>query len=142
ALTLGVSPREHQISFVNMARKVKKILNADFLGLGKTISALSFLAEPETRPAIIVVPPTLCTQWQEEIKRVLPDATSHVIRGFKNYELPDVDILVTSYNRLKPWQDVLFNKDKVFKTTIFDEVHALRHTGTEKRYYAKLLSNK
>ena len=135
----GIKLRPHQISFQNMAKKVKKMLLADKMGLGKTISALSLLVEPDRRPALIVLPPTLCTQWESVIKEILPQAKTHIIRGFKNYELPeDTEILITSYNRLAPWEDIL-NPIK-FKTIIFDEIHELRHTGTGKRQAAKSLS--
>lgn len=140
ALVMNVTPRDHQVSFNNMARKVKRILLADKMGLGKTIGSLSLLVEPSRRPALVVVPPTLCTQWEAVIKEVLPDTTTHVIRGFKNYDLPDVEILITSYNRLSKWQDVLNSIS--FKTIIADEIHELRHLDTAKREAMKTLSEK
>ena len=140
SMDMTVTLRKHQISFQNMAKKVKRMLLADKMGLGKTISALSMIVDPETRPAIIVLPPTLCTQWDTVIGEIVPDMTTHVIRGFKNYELPDVDVIITSYNRLAKWQDVLHSIP--FKTVIFDEIHELRATDTQKREHAKLLSTK
>ncbi|CAM6005473.1 unnamed protein product [Sphagnum balticum] len=139
ALKLALPLRPHQVQFNNMFNKVRKMLLADKMGLGKTSSAISLLCEPERRPALVVVPTTLCTQWENEVKRFLPDASTHVIRGFKNYELPKVDVLITSYNRLQPWQDVLLD-GRNFKTAIFDEVHELRHTGTGKRHVARTIS--
>ncbi len=141
ALKLALPLRTHQVQFNNMFNKVRKMLLADKMGLGKTSSAISTLCEPERRPALVVVPTTLCTQWEQEVKRFLPGATTHVIRGFKNYELPKVDVLITSYNRLQPWQDTLLNGNN-FKTVVFDEVHELRHTGTGKRQIAKSLSER
>lgn len=140
ALRPAVDLREHQTKFVNMANKVERMLLADKMGLGKTISALGTLAEPSSRPAIVVCPPHLCLQWEREIKRVYPTMTTHIIHGFKTYDLPSVDVVVTSYNRLAPWQDVLMQRS--FATSIFDEVHDLRKTGTGKREYAKILSEK
>lgn len=141
ALQLALPLRPHQVQFTNMFNKVKKMLLADKMGIGKTASAISTLCEPERRPALIVVPTTLCTQWEREVKRFLPGASTHVIRGFKNYELPKVDVLITSYNRLAPWQDVLLDGNN-FKSLILDEVHELRHTGTGKRHIAKSLSER
>lgn len=137
ALPLALPLREHQIKFNNMFKQVKRMLLADKMGLGKTASGISTLQEPDSRPALIVVPPTLCSQWEREVKRFLPGVTTHVIRGFKNYDLPITDVLITSYNRLAPWQDVLIEKDRKFKTIIFDEVQELRHTGTGKRETSK-----
>lgn len=142
ALPLALPLREHQIKFNNMFKSVKRMLLADKMGLGKTASAISVLQEPESRPAIIIVPPTLCSQWEREIKRFLPGASTHVIRGFKTYDLPQVDVLITSYNRLAPWQDILISEQYKFKTAIFDEVHELRHTGTGKRGIATALTER
>lgn len=142
ALPLALPLREHQVKFNNMFNQVNRLLLADVLGLGKTPSAISTMQEPNHRPALVVVPTHLCTQWEREIAKFLPGASTHVIKGFKNYPLPDVDILITSYNRLKPWQDTLLTPQRQIATLIFDEVHDLRHTGSEKRYYAKLLSEK
>lgn len=142
ALKLALDLREHQIKFGNMFRKVRRMLLADKIGAGKTASAISTLIEPASRPAIIIVPSHLCTQWEREVKRFLPDATTHVIRGFKNYPLPVTDVLITSYNRLSPWQDVLLSNSYNFKTVIFDEVHELRHQGTYKRDLSQSLAKR
>lgn len=139
---LAVPLREHQIRFNNMFKKMRRMLLADKIGAGKTASGLSILTEPASRPALIVVPPNLCTQWERELKRFLPSLSSHVIRGFKNYSLPAVDVLITSYNRLTPWQDVLMKKDFEINTVVFDEVQELRHTDTGKRDLSRKLSEK
>lgn len=140
ALKLSLPLRDHQIKFLNMAKTTKRMLLADKIGLGKTASALSLLCEEECRPAIIVTPPHLCSQWEREIKRFLPQLSTHIIKGFVNYELPNVDVIITSYNRLQPWQDVLMNLSR--STLIMDEVHELRRTGTGKRELCKMIAEK
>lgn len=134
--------RDHQVRFINMALKVKRLLLADFMGLGKTISAIGTCLNPSARPALVICPPHICTQWEREIKRVLPDASTHVIKGFSTYAMPFVDFIITSYNRLKPWEDEILRPDIKFPTVIMDEVHEVRKTGTDKRKYAKLLSQR
>lgn len=140
ALQYALPLRDHQIKFMNMLKKTKRILLADKIGLGKTFSGLSILAEPEARPAIIVAPTHLCSQWDREIKRLFPSMTTHIIKGFKNYELPNVDVIITAYGRLQPWQDVLLARTN--KTVILEEVHEVRHTGTGKRELSRMLSEK
>lgn len=142
ALPLALPLRDHQVRFKNMFTKMRRMLLADKMGLGKTPAAISILQEAGSRPALVVVPPHLCSQWEREIKRFLPGVSTHVVKGFKNYDLPKVDVLITSYNRLTPWQDKLLGTPKAFKTLIMDEVHELRHTGTGKRTLCKMLSER
>ncbi len=139
AWQIALPLRDYQAQFRNMWLKVRRILLADKMGLGKTPSALSGLCEPESRPALVVVPTHLCSQWEREVMKFLPEATVHIIKGHKNYPLPKADVYVTSYNRLAPWQDTLIG-EITFPTVIFDEVHELRHTDTGKRDTAKALS--
>jgi len=142
ALQLALSLRTHQVTFKNAIWQLKRMLLSDKMGLGKTPSGISMLQEPESRPALIVVPPHLCSQWEREVNRFLPGASTHVIRGFKNYELPQVDVLITGYNRLQPWQDTLLADKSHFKTLIGDEIQELRHTGTGKREIFRILSER
>ncbi len=138
SLKMALPPREHQITFRNMALKVRRMLLGDVVGLGKTASGILLLTEPENRPALVVCPTTLCNQWKREIERFLPEARVHIIVGHKNYPLPPADVYITAYTRLSRWQDVLVPFG--FKTLIFDEVQELRHTGTSKRDVARAIS--
>lgn len=138
ALDLAVPLREHQVVFRNMWGKVRRILNADRMGLGKTFSGLSGLLEPERRPALIVCPTTLCKQWERETARLLPGAKTHIIKGHKNYELPPADVYITAYTRLDPWQDVLVPAR--FKTLILDEVQEVRRHDARKSQAARAIS--
>lgn len=131
-------PREHQVGFYNLAQKVRRILLGDDIGLGKTISGITLLCEPTARPALICVPTHLAQQWAKQIARFLPDASVHIIKGTKPYPLPSVDVIITTYNRLQGWQDIIVPLKR--KTVIFDEVQDLRHVGTEKRKVARALS--
>lgn len=140
SLELAEPLRDHQAKFRNMAKTVRRILLADAMGMGKTISAISMLCEAEWRQALVVVPTQICTQWQLMLKRFLPGATSHVIRGYKTYPLPKADVIITSYNRLRPWEDILCDPKQTWATVIFDEAQDLRHVDTAKREAAHALS--
>lgn len=141
-MQMSVTPRPDQIGFYNMAKKMKKMLLADPMGLGKTISSLLLLCDPECRPALIIVPPSICTQWLKVIEAVVPDASVHYIPGMKPYDLPNVDFIITSYNRVSKWEDTLITENFRFKTVIMDEVHELRHVDTEKRKTCQILSER
>jgi SWI/SNF-related matrix-associated actin-dependent regulator 1 of chromatin subfamily A len=130
-------------------------LLADEMGLGKTVQALAYLAEKQSWPVVLVVPPHLVTNWQREIERFLslpvkqdsgsisgvktssPDV--HVIRGLKPYELPPAHIYIIHYLLLRGWKNVL--PQAGFQTIIFDEIQELRRTGSEKYSSASLLAD-
>lgn len=86
---------------------------ADHLGLGKTIEALACIVgnEPNAREkathhgTLIVVPPNLQAQWQDEIETCCPDLVVmqyHSSRQFKmrDAQLRKADIIVTSYSEV------------------------------------------
>ncbi len=138
ALTMAEPPRPHQVGAINLLADVERLLLGDELGLGKTITAIGSLCEPESRPALIVVPTHLTKQWENQLRRFLPGASTHVIKGRKPYELPPAEVIVTAYTRLQGWEDTLVPRG--FRSVIFDEVQDLRHTGTTKRTIARALS--
>jgi len=130
----------------------ERALLADEMGLGKTVQALAFLSVKKAYPAIIVVPPHLVKNWEQEINRFLilpgggqmsidsrnPQGAVHTIKGLKPYELPPASIYIIHYLLLRGWKNALLDYD--FKAVIFDEIQELRHTGTEKYSAASLLS--
>lgn len=140
AYEMAEPPRPYQVGAVNLWRKVRRLLVADGIGLGKTITGITGLCEPDARPALIVCEPHLCLQWQKQVKRFLPQASTYVIRGTKLQKLPKVDVLITSYTRLAAWQDILVPLG--LKTVEFDEVQQLRHDDTAKRHAARAISEK
>ncbi len=120
----------------------ERCLLADEMGLGKTVQALAYLAASRCLPALIVPPPHLTLNWQEEARRFLRveghAPTVHVIRGLKPYPLPPADIYIMHYLLLRGWKDTVAALP--VKAVIFDEIQELRHRGTEKYSAASLLA--
>ncbi|MBP3647897.1 MAG: DEAD/DEAH box helicase [Clostridia bacterium] len=119
-------------------------LLADEMGLGKTVQALAMLSETGAYPALIVAPPHLMCNWQNEIARFVkkPDGsplTVHVIRGLKPYQLPQADLYLMHYLLLRGWKEALPQAE--IPTVIFDEIQELRHSGTEKYSAASLVAD-
>ena len=122
-----------------------RCLLADEMGLGKTVQALAMLAETGAYPALVVAPPHLMHNWQNEIARFVQKADGtplrvHVIRGLKPYPLPQADIYLMHDLLLRGWKESL--PQAAIPTVIFDEVQELRHSGTEKYSAASLLAEK
>ncbi len=123
--------------------RTERGLLADEMGLGKTVQALAMLSETGEYPALVIAPPHLMRNWQNEIERFVrkPDGsalTVHVIKGLKPYPLPQADIYLMHYLLLRGWKEAL--PDAQIPTVIFDEVQELRHAGTEKYSAASLLA--
>ena len=124
--------------------RTERGLLADEMGLGKTVQALAMLSETGAYPALIVAPPHLMCNWQNEIARFVqkPDGSPlkvHVIKGLKPYQLPEADIYLMHYLLLRGWKDALPQME--IPTVIFDEIQELRHSGTEKYSAASLLAD-
>ncbi len=123
--------------------RTERGLLADEMGLGKTVQALAMLSETGAYPALVVAPPHLMRNWQNEIARFVrrQDGTPlrvHVIKGLKPYQLPEADIYLMHYLLLRGWKEAL--PEMQIPTVIFDEIQELRHAGTEKYSAASLLA--
>jgi SNF2 family DNA or RNA helicase len=129
--------RTYQSQAVEIVLKNKFLLLGDDLGLGKTVSGIGVLISEGTLPAIIVVPTHLSHHWQEKI-REFTDLSTHVIAGTKPYKLPNVDVFIMKYSCLTGWIDVFEHLS--LKTVIFEEVHYLRRSDSNRYTAAKELA--
>lgn len=90
----------------NISIKLKGGVLCDEVGLGKTFSMLSLVAEqlePNNPPTLIICPPRLCTQWIEEINNTY-DFKCKLIRDIRQFRKCSIehyneyDIIILSYN--------------------------------------------
>lgn len=137
---LAVPPRDYQKIAAELALRTSGLLLADDVGLGKTCSAICMLAEPTTRPALVVTLTHLTRQWQGELQTFAPSLSTHVLRRGTPYDLaapaaaagqlalPGAfpDVIITSYSKLAGWAETLA---PLINGLVFDEVQELR-TGT------------
>ena len=110
------------------------------MGLGKTACAIAIaaaLSDAGETPTLVVVPPSLRRNWEQECRKFAPGLKVHVIVGNKLYALPKADILVIGDSNLSAWavkdlskRDRLDLHGKV-QSLIVDEAH--RHKNKSKR---------
>ena len=90
----------------NISIKLKGGVLCDEVGLGKTFSMLSLVAEqlePSNPPTLIICPPRLCTQWIEEMNNTY-DFKCKLIRDIRQFRKCSIeyyneyDIIILSYN--------------------------------------------
>lgn len=109
---------------------------ADDMGLGKTIQVLSailYLKETnrlENESTLIIVPPTLISNWENEIKKFTPDLTYHIYHGTnRTFPLEEYDIILTSYGVVRLDLDLFV--DKIWRLCVIDEAQNIKNPNTE-----------
>lgn len=113
------------------------ILIADDMGLGKTIQTLAYLARhPEIRPAVVVCPASLKTNWQREIKNNMTGESVYIATGRTPQQiLHDVSILVINYDilhngRKESWRDTIAQMRP--QLLVVDEIHYAKNQQTKR----------
>jgi hypothetical protein len=137
ALTPARDPREYQLVAADLTLATGRLLLADELGLGKTMSGLLALRNPDLLPALVVCPTHLPHHWKRELTKTLPSLRAHIIRTGQPYDPAkrremhgyDPDVLIINYHKLRGWVDHLAGR---VKTVIFDEAQELRRADSDK----------
>jgi SNF2 family DNA or RNA helicase len=135
-----VIPYEHQVAAVKtvLNRMRGRALLADEVGLGKTVEAGIVLAEllrrRLARRVLVLVPPGLVTQWQEELRRKFRlDFVTHDAEAFK-LEGPEAwrrfERVVASFHTAKRAEHAATILDVPYDLVIVDEAHHLRNART------------
>lgn len=130
--------RDYQLKVPVLHEMQKRLLLGDDVGLGKTLSGILTLFNPNARPGIIVVQTHLPLQWKNEGIEKFTNLKVHVIKQTKLYDLPEADVYIIKYSFLAKWVD--FFNTGFFKSVIFDEIQELRITGSQKYNAAEVLS--
>ncbi len=110
---------------------------ADDMGLGKTLQGISLLggiaggtiisAAPHGTPHLIVVPPSLMFNWEAEIARFLPSASTCIYagQGRSTGMFAEHDIVITSYGIIQ--RDIGELEALRFNVIIFDETQVVKN---------------
>lgn len=138
------APRAYQAQGAALARITRRMLIADDLGLGKTMTALLLLADPDALPALVVCPTHLPGQWLRELALTWPGLLGYAPTKGTPYDLATVrslrghtpDVLVLGYSKLAGWGHALAGQ---VRTVIFDEAQELRHGVTTNKGSAAAL---
>ena len=153
---LGRPLRLYQRQAVALAKRRKRLLLADDVGLGKTASSIGLMADRECLPALVVTQTHLVAHWESQLKMFLPDATTWASKGrsLKDFPKERKDVYITTYSRMIGWDSALArdcnqsHRSKsepalggFFKAVIFDEMQELRREGTSKYDVASLLAS-
>ena len=109
---------------------------ADDMGLGKTIQILSAILyfkennRLEDESTLIIVPPTLIPNWENEIRKFTPDLTYYIYHGSnRTFPLENYDIILTSYGVVRLDLDMFV--DRVWFLCVIDEAQNIKNPNTE-----------
>jgi non-specific serine/threonine protein kinase len=120
---------------------------ADDMGLGKTIQAISLLAgihegiiestHAQQGPHLVVLPPSLLFNWEQEITRFYPDLKVHSYIGKERQtDFAHADVVLTTYGLVR--RDIAILEQMAFHVILFDEAQAVKNivagtTGAARR---------
>ncbi|MBX3699351.1 MAG: DEAD/DEAH box helicase [Dokdonella sp.] len=111
---------------------------ADDMGLGKTVQVLAhLLAEKQRgrldRPALIVAPTSLVSNWREEARRFTPDLSVLVLhgptRGGLHDAIPHHDLVITTYPLLARDRDALLAHE--YALLVLDESQVVKNSKSQ-----------
>lgn len=152
--TLAKPAREYQSYGAAFMEARRGLLLADDVGLGKTVTAICPMTQPEKLPAVVVRPAYMPGHWEEKLREFAPNLRVHSIDTGKPYSLVKLprdrrrradiwgtlpDVIVVSYHMLRGWADVLGD---IARYAVFDEVQQLRHDGTQIYRAARYLADR
>ena len=122
---------------------------ADDMGLGKTIQTLAhILTEKEagrlTKPAMVVAPTSLMSNWVDEAARFAPDLSVLVLQGKDRLQrfdqIPNHDLVLTTY-ALLPRDEEMLNEHE-YHLIILDESQYIKNMRSKSAQAAGLLRSR
>lgn len=126
---------------------------ADDMGLGKTIQILAFLSRRKKggKPALLVLPASLVSNWVGEIRRFLPglnylvahpgyreagdSSNIHFVSGAVP-DLKGVSLVITTYALVRKYD---WMREMEWETVILDEAQAIKNPGARQTQSVKQL---
>jgi SNF2 family DNA or RNA helicase len=150
---LALPLREYQRVAADLAIRSGRLLVADQLGLGKTITAIGVMSSTGSLPALVVTMTHLALQWEREVARFAPSLRVHRIRKTQPYSFKDIriqvdpttgrrkvvrytgtpDVIIITYSKLHGWVESLAG---VVRYLVFDECQEFRTGETTKKWKA------
>ena len=153
---LKVQPYPYQLQGIARGLQLKRFINGDDMGLGKSLESIATINKADAFPCLVICPNVVKINWQREWHRftdkkamVLTDSVRDSWPFFWQTGMNQVFIVnyeslrkyfVRRITKAEKWtlKDVEFhNTIKLFKSVIIDESHKVKSTATQQTKFCK-----
>ena len=122
------------------------------MGLGKTLQVLSLILaykesqKQEKQPIMVVCPSSLSLNWKAEMQKFASNIETLVISGNAKQrqeqmeQIPNVDVVITSYDLLKRDIEIYKKHQYEFRYIIADEAQYMKNSNTQNAKAIKALN--
>lgn len=125
---------DYQQSDVAKMLKLKHCLNANPMGLGKTVEAITVLRESKARNAVIVVPKIIRQQWVDQLKRWW-GVEAEI---FENQKILEPDkVYVVNYDKLRNERILTLFRRFRWDWLVLDEAHKIKSRDSKQTLAVK-----
>lgn len=131
ANTDGLQP--FQVKDIDKMMGLQHCLNANPMGLGKTVETVRYLAANNPKTALIVCPKIIRTQWKDQLER-WGNLKAEIYDGQQNVA-PSVWII--NYDKLRNEKTLMKFKEFQWEFLILDEAHKIKSRGAQQTQAVK-----
>lgn len=153
---LKIQPYPYQLKGIARGLELKRFMNCDEPGLGKTLQSIATINIAGAFPCLVICPSSLKINWQREWEKftdkkamVLTDKVRDTWTFF--YQTGMYQVFIVNYESLKKYfvqrikkaegwtlRDVEFrNSINLFKSVIIDESHRCKSASTQQAKFCK-----
>lgn len=156
---LKVEPYPYQLQGIARGLQLKRFMNTDEPGLGKTLQSIATINLANAFPCLVICPSSLKINWEREWHKftdkkamVLSDSVRDTWSFFWNTGM--YQVFIVNYESLKKYfvqhikasqkltlRDITFRENiHLFKSVIIDESHRCKSSATQQAKFVKGIS--
>ena len=143
--SLKIQPYPYQLKGIARGLELKRFMNCDEPGLGKTLQSIATINLANAFPCLVICPSSLKINWQRELTDKVRDTWTFF------YQTGMHQVFIVNYESLKKYfvqrikkaegwtlRDVEFrNSINLFKSVIIDESHRCKSASTQQAKFCK-----
>lgn len=153
---LKIQPYPYQLKGIARGLELKRFMNCDEPGLGKTLQSIATINLANAFPCLVICPSSLKINWQREWEKFTDKKAMILIDKVRDtwtffYQTGMHQVFIVNYESLKKYfvqrikkaegwtlRDVEFrNSIQLFKSVIIDESHRCKSASTQQAKFCK-----